>query len=116
MTLSFLHSILAQAPAGGQQSGGLLGNPLIFMVLMFVIMYFLLIRPQRQRQKAHDALIAGVKVGDHVVLNGGEHGIITSVKDKTVMIKVADNVKVEYERGAIASVSKKSDVVEATTA
>lgn len=86
------------------------------IVLMFVIMYFLLIRPQRMRQKALDALVAGVKVGDHVVLNGGEHGIVTSVKDKTVMIKVADNVKIEYERTSIASVSKKSDVVEATPA
>jgi preprotein translocase subunit YajC len=56
-----------------------------------------------------------VKVGDHVIMNGGEHGIITSVKDRSVMVKVADNTKIEYERSAIGSVSKKSDVVEATT-
>lgn len=111
-----LSTILAQAPAGGAPQGGLLGNPMVFMVLMFVMMYFLMIRPQRQRQKAHEQLIAGVKVGDHVVLNGGEHGIITSVKERTVMVKVADNVKVEYERSSIASVSKKSDVVDATAA
>ena len=116
MTLSLLQSIRAQAGGTPPGSGGLLGNPLVFMVLMFVIMYFLLIRPQRQRQKEHERLISNVKVGDHVVMNGGEHGIITSVKDKTVMVKVADNVKIEYERSAIGSVSKKSDVVEATTA
>jgi preprotein translocase subunit YajC len=119
MTLLSLHIFLAQtppAPGGAAGGGGLLGNPLVFMVLMFVIMYFLLIRPQRQRQKALDLLISSVKVGDHVVLGGGEHGIVTSVKDKTVMVKVADNVKIEYERSAIASVSKKSDVVEATPA
>ena len=86
------------------------------MVLMFVIMYFVLIRPQRQRQKELERAQGGVKVGDHVILHGGEHGIITSTKDKTVMVKLADNVKVEYERAAIATVSKKSDVVEATTA
>ena len=86
------------------------------MGLMFVMMYFLLIRPQRQRQKEIEKLISRVKVGDHVIMNGGEHGIITSVKDKTVMVKVADNVKIEYERSAIGSVSKKSDVVEAATA
>jgi preprotein translocase subunit YajC len=86
------------------------------MGLMFVMMYFLLIRPQRQRQKEIEKLISSVKVGDHVIMNGGEHGIITSVKDKTVMVKVADNVKIEYERSAIGSVSKKSDVVEAATA
>lgn len=114
MTSSFL-AILAQAPAGGAPTSSPLGNPLVFMVLMFVMMYFLMIRPQRQRQKEHEKLINNVKVGDHVVLNGGEHGIITSVKEKTVMIKVADNVKIEYERGSIASVTKKTDVVEATT-
>jgi preprotein translocase subunit YajC len=104
------------AQAAGQTSPGPLGNPMIMMVLMFVIMYFVLIRPQRQRQKEHEKLIANVKVGDHVVMSGGEHGIITSTKERTVMVKLADNVKVEYERSAIASVSRKSDVVEATTA
>jgi preprotein translocase subunit YajC len=111
-----LSSFLAQTPAGTPAPGGILGSPLIMMVLMFVMMYFLLIRPQRQRQKELEKLISSVKVGDHVILSGGEHGIITSTKDRTVMIKLADNVKVEYERSAIASVSKKSDVVEATAA
>lgn len=111
MTQTFL-PLFAQAapPASG---GG--PNMMIMMVLMFVMMYFLLIRPQRQRQKEQEKLINSVKVGDHVILNGGEHGLITSVKDKTVMVKVADNVKIEYERSAIATISKKSDVVEATT-
>lgn len=113
MTSSLFLAILAQAPAGAAPQGGLLGNPLVFMVLMFVMMYFLLIRPQRQRQKEHEKLVSNVKVGDHVAMNGGEHGIITSVKDKTVMLKVADNVKIEYDRSAIAVVTKKSDVVEA---
>lgn len=89
---------------------------MIMMVLMFVMMYFVLIRPQRQRQKEQEKMVNSVKVGDHIVMNGGEHGIITSVKEKTIMVKLADNVKVEYERSAIASVSKKSDIVEATTA
>jgi len=110
-----LSEVLAQA-ASPTAPGGLLGNPMVFMVLMFVMMYFLLIRPQRQRQKEVEKLVSGVKVGDHVIMNGGEHGLITSVKDKTVMVKIADNVKVEYERSAIGSVSKKSDIVEATTA
>ncbi|GAA5137027.1 preprotein translocase subunit YajC [Prosthecobacter algae] len=111
MTPIFL-PLLAQAAPPAQNSS----TTFIMMALMFVMMYFVLIRPQRMKQKEHEKLISNVKVGDHVVLNGGEHGIITSVKDRTVMIKVADNVKIEYDRGAIASVSKKSDVVEATTA
>jgi preprotein translocase subunit YajC len=114
MTLFSVSVLLAQTPGGAPPS-----NPIgtfLPIVLMFVIMYFLLIRPQRNRQKELEKLVSAVKVGDHVVLNGGEHGIITSVKDKTIMLKVADNVKIEYERSAIAAVSKKSDVVEATTA
>jgi preprotein translocase subunit YajC len=98
---------LAQAAA--PQSTGLLGNPLVFMVLMIVMMYFLLIRPQRKRQQEHEALIKSLSVGDHVILNGGEHGIVTSLHERTLKIKVADNVKIEYERGAVASVVKKAD-------
>ena len=114
MTVSTL-TILAQAPSGGEAPGGLFGNPMVFMVLMFIVMYFILIRPQRQRQKEQEKMINSIKVGDHIIMNGGEHGLITSVKEKTIMVKVADNVKIEYDRSAIASVSKKSDVVEATT-
>jgi len=114
MTLSALSIILAQEASG--TPGGILGRPEIMFVLMAVMMYFLLIRPQQKQRKAHEQLVANVRVGDHVVLTGGEHGIITSVKDKTIMLKVADNVKIEYERGAIANVTKKSEVVEATPA
>ena len=113
MTTSFLSApILAQAAPA--QAPGILGSPIVMMVLMFVMMYFLIIRPQRQRQTEHERLISNVKVGDHVVMSGGEHGIITSTKERTVMVRLADNVKVEYERSAIASVSKTSPVVEAT--
>ncbi len=109
--------LLAQAaPSAPAGPGGILGNQFVLMGLMFIMMYFLLIRPQRLRQKEQERLISSVKVGDHVIMNGGEHGIITSTKDRSVMVKIADNVKVEYERSAIASVSKKSDVVDATAA
>ena len=98
--------ILAQEAAAAGP-GGFLGNPMIMMVLMFVMMYFLLIRPQRQRQKAQDAMQSALKVGDSVVTIGGAHGIVSSIKDKTVMIKVADNVKIEFDRAAIATVAKR---------
>lgn len=101
--------VLAQTPQGGGSPGGLFGNPMIFMVLMFVLMYFILIRPQRQRQKQHEELIRNVKAGDHVVTSGGVHGIIASLKDKTVMVRIADNVRVELDRAAIASITKKSE-------
>ena len=103
--------VLAQAAGGAAPAG--LGNPLWMFVIMIVMMYFIAIRPQQKRMKEHQALVASAKVGDHVVMECGVHGIITSIKERTVMVRIADNVKVEYERVKIAAVSKKSDVVEA---
>jgi len=106
------HAIILAQAAGGAAPAGL-GNPLWMFVIMIVMMYFIAIRPQQKRMKEHQALVASAKVGDHVVMECGVHGIITSMKERTVMLKIADNVKVEYERVKIAAVSKKSDVVEA---
>lgn len=114
MTSTFLNHSLFLAADTAQ--GGLLSSPMMLPILMIVVMYFIIFRPQQKRMKEHQALIAAVKVGDHVVMECGVHGIITSIKDRTLMVKIADNVKVEYERGKIAAVAKKSDVVEATAA
>ena len=112
MNLSSFENALILAQAAGQQ-GGILGSPMMLPILMIVVMYFIIFRPQQKRMKEHQALVASAKVGDHVVMECGVHGIITSMKERTVMLRIADNVKVEYERIKIASVSKKSDVVEA---
>ena len=93
-------------PAGPQ--GGLLNSPLVPFALVAIIFYFLMIRPQQQRQKEHTALIASVKIGDSVVMNCGIHGLVSNVKDGTIMVKVADNVKIEFDKAAIASVTKAS--------
>ncbi|MBB5034168.1 preprotein translocase subunit YajC [Prosthecobacter vanneervenii] len=104
---------LAQAaPAGAQ--GGPFGSPLMFPVLMIVLMYFVIFRPQQKRMKEHQKLVSSIAVDDHVIMESGVHGIITSIKDRTVMVKIADNVKVQFERSKIAAVTKKSDVVDAT--
>ncbi len=94
--------IFAQAAApAGQQNMLATMMPLVFI---FVIFYFLLIRPQQKKAKAHEKLISSVKTGDQVVTNAGIHGTVANVKDKTLIIKIADNVKVEFDRGAIAAV------------
>ncbi len=96
--------ILAQAAPAGQQPNMLMSMlPLVFI---FVIFYFLLIRPQQKKAKEHQKLVESVKTGDRVVTNAGIHGTVANVKDKTVIVKVADNVKIEFDRGAIVTVEK----------
>jgi len=97
--------ILAQAAPAGAPPQNLLVTmmPLVFI---FVIFYFLLIRPQQKKQKEHEKLVQAVKTGDQVVTSSGIHGTVSNVKEKTVIVKIADNVKVEFDRGAIASVEK----------
>ena len=69
-------------------------------------MYFLMIRPQRKRQQEQQRLISALKTGDKIVTNAGIHGLIANVKETTVMLKIADNVKIEVEKSAITNVVK----------
>ena len=97
-------SLLAQAP-GATPAGP---NPLasfVPIILIFVIMYFLLFRPQMKRQKEQARLVAALKTGDRVVTGSGIHGLISNVKDRTVILKIADNVKIEIEKSAIVTVA-----------
>ncbi len=73
------------------------------MALIIVIFYFLLIRPQRLRQRELEQRIAALRTGDRVVTAGGIHGLVTSVKERTVMIKISDNVRIEVEKTAIST-------------
>ena len=90
-------------PQGGGQS------MLLIMVFMFVLMYFVMIRPQRQRQKALQAQLEVMKKGDRVVSAGGIHGIVENVKQKTVSVRVADNTRIEFEKASIAQVRGKGE-------
>jgi len=76
-------------------------------VLIFVMFYFLLIRPQKKRQQAMREQMSMLKTGDKVITAGGIHGLVTNVKEKSVTLKVADNVKVEFEKASITTVIKK---------
>ncbi len=99
MTIALL---IAQAATTPSQPNALVSMlPLVFI---FVIFYFLLIRPQQKKAKEHAKLIEAIKTGDEVVTNAGIHGVIANVKDKTFIIKIADNVKVEFDRAAVAAV------------
>lgn len=104
-----LFHLLAQAqPAAPASPGsGLLG--LLPFVFLIVIFYYIMIRPQMRRQKEQTRLVAALKSGDDVITTSGIHGRITNVKDTTVIVKVADNVKLEMEKSAVTNVVKKVD-------
>jgi preprotein translocase subunit YajC len=88
-----------------QAVGGQMGGSLIFMVAIFAIFYFLLIMPQQRRQKKWQAMLGELKAGDKVVTTGGFRGVIFSVKDDALVLRVPpDNIKLEVTRQAIASV------------
>ena len=74
------------------------------MILIFVIMYLLLIRPQQKKAKEHREMVNRLKAGDKVITSGGIYGTVTGAKDKTLMVAIADNVEVEVSRTSVAGV------------
>ena len=89
-----------------QQAGtGSLLISMLPILLIFVIFYFFIIRPQNKKQKETDKMIAALKKGDKVVTIGGIHGTVAQTKEKTIIVKVDDNARIEFSRSAIASVT-----------
>jgi preprotein translocase subunit YajC len=90
---------------------------LFFPVLIMAMVYFALIRPQTQAKKKAEETIKGAKTGDKIVTTSGIHGLITNVKDTTVIVKVADNVKLEIEKSHIDKITRPdADAEKAVTA
>jgi len=84
-------------------------NPLVNLVpliLIFVIFYFMLIRPQKKREAEHKKLLNNLNKNDEAVTTGGIHGTIVSVKERTVLLRVDENVKIEVEKSSIGYVKK----------
>jgi preprotein translocase subunit YajC len=94
--------LAAQAGGGAQEGGNAVMTQFLFLGLIFFIFYFLLIRPVRQRQKSHEALLSELKNGDKVVTQGGLRGTIAGITDDVVHLRVADNVKIELNKSAVA--------------
>ncbi|MCK4378308.1 MAG: preprotein translocase subunit YajC [Deltaproteobacteria bacterium] len=96
---------MAQNPAGGGAGGGLEAIKGFFpLILMFVIFYFLLIRPQQKKQNTHKNLLANLKRGDEIVTTGGLMGKITAITDRTITVEVADKIRVKILRSQIMTV------------
>lgn len=90
----------------GQGAGGF--SSLVPIILMFVIFYFLLIRPQQKKTKEHREMISHLKKGDRVITSGGLYGRITAVSEATMTVEIADKVRVKVARGNVSQVVQSS--------
>lgn len=106
--ITMLLVLFAQAQAAPSTGASPFAS-FIPLILIFIIMYFLLFRPQIKRQKDQARLVAAVKTGDRVVTGAGIHGIISNVKETTFIVKIADNVKIEIEKSAVTNVLKPTE-------
>ena len=108
MAILAMGTVPAGAEGAPQQSGAFM---FVWLGLM-VLLYFMLIRPQKRREKERQALLGAVKTGDRVLFAGGFLGVVANVKEKTLIVKIADGVKVEIVRGAVSQVLDKGEAPE----
>lgn len=104
-----IYHVIAMSPQGGE------GNPLFTLLpflLIILIFYFMILRPQQKRQKEREQLLNSVKKGDKVITAGGLHGTVVGIEEKIILIQVADNVKMKFDRTAIASITRAAEVDE----
>lgn len=102
-------TLAQQTPDGG----GFLQTIILFG-LIFVIFYFMIIRPQQKRQKERQKMLDSVEKGEKIVTSGGVHGTVVGVEEKTLLVQIADNVKVKIDRGAVANVLREAKPEEKT--
>jgi preprotein translocase subunit YajC len=109
----YLQQIAMAAPPAGE--GGQQGSPIntmVFMGFMVAIFYFVMIRPQQRREKERKAIIAAVKSGERVVLTSGIIGEVATVKEKTLLVRVANDTKIEVLKSAVAQIIEKGETPE----
>jgi preprotein translocase subunit YajC len=102
----FIAEAMAEPGAAAAQQG----NPLTFwgmMIFMVAIFYFMIIRPQSKRNKEHKALMEGLSKGDEVVVSGGMMGKVVKVTDEYVVVDVANNVEISFQKASITAILPK---------
>ncbi|GAB3185745.1 preprotein translocase subunit YajC [Hydrogenophaga aquatica] len=104
----FISNAYAQAAAGGDTSSTLMS--LLPLVLMFVVLYFVMIRPQMKRQKEHKAMVEALAKGDEVVTAGGLLGKVSKVGESYIGVELADGVEVQLQRTAVVQVLPKGTI------
>jgi len=100
----------AQAPAAAAQTGGSSLMSMLPLVLMFVVLYFIMIRPQMKRQKEHKAMLEALAKGDEVVIAGGLLGKVSKLGESFVSVEVASGVEVQCQRSAVVQVLPKGSI------
>jgi preprotein translocase subunit YajC len=98
---------MGQGGAAGQGAQGGLGA-FVPLILMFVIFYFLLIRPQQKKQKEHREMLNNLKKGDRIITGGGIHGRITAADPTTLTVEIADKVRVKVNRANVAGLAQQA--------
>jgi preprotein translocase subunit YajC len=101
----FISSAYAQTAAGGDMSSTLTG--MLPLVLMFVVLYFVMIRPQMKRQKEHKSMIDALAKGDEVATAGGIIGKVTKLQETTLGLEIANGIEVQVQRSAVVQVLPK---------
>ncbi|MBK7136758.1 MAG: preprotein translocase subunit YajC [Rhodocyclales bacterium] len=95
----------AAPAAGGDPTSGLMG--MLPIILMFVVLWFLMIRPQMKRAKEHKAMVEAMQKGDEVLTNGGIAGRITKVGETYIAVEIADNVEISLQKAAVTAILPK---------
>ena len=98
--MNFLNILLQAAPAAAPQ-GGMGGYSVLMMVLIFVVFYFFMIRPQTKKQKEIRAQREAMKPGDRVVTSGGIYGKIRDIKENTITVEIAENVRITVDKNSV---------------
>jgi preprotein translocase subunit YajC len=107
----FISDALAEAaPAAGAAQQPSLLEGLIPFIVLFIVFYFLLIRPQSKRAKEHKKMVEALAKGDEVITQGGVYGKITEVAEEAVTVEIADNVQIKVQRPAVTSVLPKGTI------
>ncbi len=105
----FISDVFAEGAAAAPQQTGML-EALFPFIILFVVFYFLLIRPQQKRAKAHKVMAEGLQKGEEIITNGGLLGKITSVDETYVKVELGEGVEVTMQRTAVASVLPKGTI------
>jgi len=105
--MTHFSAVLAQTTSTPPPGTGM--SQILFFGLLFAAMWFLMIAPQRKKQKQHEAMLKALTAGDEVVTSGGIFGTVVAVKEDRLVVRIAENTRVELGRAFVSSVVKKTE-------